>query len=316
MSWGRKTLTALLGALWLAGSAHAAPAPAGQPRAPAPVTRPQSEPHPAIWLLADADTRIYLFGTVHVLSPDLRWRSATFNRIAQSAQELVLELSDQEMSPGNSAAFALMRMTKSVPVLQRVAPSRREGLARMLRELQIPAGSLDTLETWAVAVMLGVSQMAHEYAPGESSAAQAAEVASGVEETLTQEFHANGRPISGVETAADQIGAFRGMPLNVQQAMLDETVDAYISGEEAGDPDEADWISGNLDGIAAEMETLPPELYETLITRRNRNFADWLARRLDRPGTVLFAIGAGHLAGRVSVQSLLESRGLHVQRIY
>src|SRR5207237_1172308 len=84
-------------------------------------------------------------------------------------------------------------------------------------------------------------------------------------------------------------------PLNVQQAMLDETIDAYTSGEEAGDPNESDWINGNLDGIAAEMDTLPPELYETLITRRNRNFADWLARRLDRPGTVLFAIGAGHL---------------------
>ena len=98
--------------------------------------------------------------------------------------------------------------------------------------------------------------------------------------------------------------------------MLDETVDAYINGEPAGDPDEADWLSGNLDAIAAEMESLPPELYESLITRRNRGFADWLARRLDRPGTVLFAIGAGHLAGRVSVQSMLESRGLRVTRIY
>lgn len=316
MSWGKRTAIGLLGALWLAGPALAATAPAGAPRTPAPVVQPRGEPRPAIWLLSDADTRIYLFGTVHVLHPDLRWRSATFNRIVRDAQELVLELSDQEMSTTNVDAFAMMRMSKSVPVLQRVSASRREGLARMMRELQIPEGSLDSLETWAVAVILGVGQMAHEYSGGEGSATQTTDSAAGVEEALTREFRANGRPISGVETAADQIGAFRGMPLRVQQAMLDETVDAYVSGEEAGDPDETDWISGNLDGIAAEMETLPPELYETLVTRRNRNFADWLAHRLDRPGTVLFAIGAGHLAGRVSVQSMLESRGLHVQRIY
>jgi uncharacterized protein YbaP (TraB family) len=315
MGWGGRMLTALLGALWLSGPAQAAPAAAQAP-APAAMPQAQGEPHPAIWLLADADTRIYLFGTVHVLSPALRWRSAAFDRIAHDSQELVLELSEQEISPDNTAAYALMRMTKSVPVLSRVSASRRPGLARMLRELRIPPGSLDNLETWAVAVLLGVGQMAQEYAGGDTSATQATEQASGVEETLTQEFRASGRPISGVETAADQIGAFRGMPASVQQAMLDETIDAYTNGEEAGDPDEADWISGNLDGIAAEMETLPPELYETLITRRNRNFADWLARRLDRPGTVLFAIGAGHLAGRVSVQSMLESRGLHVQRIY
>jgi uncharacterized protein YbaP (TraB family) len=316
MSWGKRTLIGLLGSICLAGPALAATAPAGAPRTPAPVAQPRGEPRPAIWLLSDADTRIYLFGTVHVLHPDLRWRSATFNRIVRDAQELVLELSDQEMSATNVDAFAMMRMSKSVPVLQRVSANRREGLARMMRELQIPEGSLDSLETWAVAVILGVGQMAHEYSGGEGGATQATDSAAGVEEALTQEFRANGRPISGVETAADQIGAFRGMPLRVQQAMLDETVDAYISGEEAGDPDETDWISGNLDGIAAEMETLPPELYETLVTRRNRNFADWLAHRLDRPGTVLFAIGAGHLAGRVSVQSMLESRGLHVQRIY
>ena len=320
MGWGKRMLAAALGALWLAGPAVAATAPASapaaRPRTPAALAQPQGEPRPAIWLLSDADTRIYLFGTVHVLHPDLRWRSATFNRIARDAQELVLELSDQEMSSANVDAFAMMRMAKSVPLLQRVSADRREGLARMLRELQIPEGSFDNLETWAVAVILGVSQMAREYAGGEGSAAQAAGAASGVEETLTSEFRSTNRPISGVETAADQIGAFRGMPLNVQQAMLDETVDAYITGEEAGDPDESDWISGNLDGIAAEMETLPPELYESLITRRNRGFADWLVRRLDRPGTVLFAIGAGHLAGRVSVQSMLESRGLRVQRIY
>jgi len=318
MGWGRRMLAAALGMFWLAGPNSAASAQTAA-RAPAPAARAQSEPRPAIWLLADADTRIYIFGTVHILHPDLRWRSPAFNRVAREARELVLELSEQELgnaSTQGTDAFAMMRMAKSVPVLQRVSPDRREGLAALLRELQIPEGSLDQLETWAIAVMVGVTQMAREYAGGEGSTAEAAATAAGVEETLTREFRANRRPVSGVETAADQLGAFRGMPLNVQQAMLEETVDAYTTGEEAGDPDESDWVSGNLDGIAAEMETLPPELYETLITRRNRNFADWLARRLDRPGTILFAIGAGHLAGRVSVQSMLESRGLRVQRIH
>src|SRR3954470_22384658 len=128
-------LAALLGALLLAGPARAAPAPA-------PAAQAQGGPHPAIWLLADADTRVYLFGTVHVLSPALRWRSAAFDRIAHDSQELVLELSEQEISPDNTATYALMRMSRSVPVLSRVSASRRPGLTRMLRELRIPPGSL------------------------------------------------------------------------------------------------------------------------------------------------------------------------------
>jgi uncharacterized protein YbaP (TraB family) len=62
--------------------------------------------------------------------------------------------------------------------------------------------------------------------------------------------------------------------------------------------------------------SLPPLLRDLVVTRRNRGFAEWLVRRMDRPGTVLFAIGAGHLTGPDSVQSMLESRGLHVQRIH
>src|SRR5437870_6571032 len=100
MGWGKRTLAGWLGALWLAGPATAATAPANQARTPAPVARPQSEPRPAIWLLSDADTRIYLFGTVHVLHPGLRWRSATFDRIARDAQELVLELDEAQMAGG------------------------------------------------------------------------------------------------------------------------------------------------------------------------------------------------------------------------
>jgi len=305
-------LIGLLAALWLAVPAAAAPAAAPPPASPAA----RAEPRPAIWLLADADTRIYLFGTVHVLHPGLRWRSATLNRVVREARELVLELDDDEMAASGPAMLGTMQLGKTVPVLQRVTPERRAALARLLAELQMPEGSLDGLESWAVALVLGVGQMAREYSgPDETDLAGAAAALPGVEEVLTAEFRADGRPITGVETAADQIGAFRGMPLSVQQAMLDETIDAYANGDEAGDPDETDWLNGNLDGIAAEMDSLPPELFEALVTRRNRRFADWLAARLDRPGTVLFAIGAGHFAGRVSVQSMLERRGLRVTRL-
>ena len=229
--------------------------------------------------------------------------------MVREARELVLELDDAEMAAGGPEIIGTMQLARPVPLLQRVTADRRPALAGLLAALQIPAGSLDGLETWAVAVILGVGQMAREYGGAESDPATAAAALPGVEEVLTAEFRADGRPISGVETVADQLGAFRSMPPAVQQAMLDETVDGFARGEEAGDPDETDWINGNLDGIAAEMEAMPPELYEALVTRRNRHFADWLAARLDRPGTVLFAIGAGTSPARSPSSRWLESRG-------
>ena len=87
-----------------------------------------------------------------------------------------------------------------------------------------------------------------------------------------------------------------------------------------GDPDfselsEEGWLSGDIDDIAAEMEEMPAELFDVLVTRRNAAWTGWLIDRLQRPGTVLFAVGAGHLAGRNSVQSMLAARGVTVRRL-
>ena len=57
-------------------------------------------------------------------------------------------------------------------------------------------------------------------------------------------------------------------------------------------------------------------LYERLLTSRNANWAGWIENRLEQPGTVFIAVGAGHLAGAGSVQEQLEDRGLEVRRIW
>ena len=66
--------------------------------------------------------------------------------------------------------------------------------------------------------------------------------------------------------------------------------------------------------INAELTS--PVLYERLLTSRNANWAEWIERRLAQPGTVFVAVGAGHLAGRGSVQDQLERRGVKVTRVW
>ena len=51
------------------------------------------------------------------------------------------------------------------------------------------------------------------------------------------------------------------------------------------------------------------------VAERNARWADWIAKRMDQPGTVFIAVGAGHLAGDHSVQTLLAKKHLTVTRI-
>ncbi|HET9399146.1 MAG TPA: TraB/GumN family protein, partial [Sphingomicrobium sp.] len=78
------------------------------------------------------------------------------------------------------------------------------------------------------------------------------------------------------------------------------------------------WSRGDVKSIADSFNRDlkdSPDLKSALLVQRNANWAKWVKGRLDQPGTVLVAVGAGHLAGDESVQSMLESQGVKVTRV-
>ncbi len=307
-------LLALAAALALAFSpAFAAPAPPERPAAEASRPAATATPRPAIWLLSDEDTQIYLFGTIHILPPDLRWRSAELDRVVAAADELVLEIAQDPTGEERGGLAALMSLGKSVPITQRVSPDRRAGLEAMMAASGLPIESFDSMQTWAVAIALSAMAVAEEYA-GDSGVAP--EALTGVEEALRADFAARNKRVSGVETTEQQLRIFARMPLHVQRAMLESMVEAYVAGDNGVmDPDEDGWVRGDVERIAAEIDGMPPELFTALLVRRNSAWTDYLIARLDAPGTVLFAVGAGHLAGGASVQTMLGARGYRVTRV-
>jgi uncharacterized protein YbaP (TraB family) len=58
-----------------------------------------------------------------------------------------------------------------------------------------------------------------------------------------------------------------------------------------------------------------PELAKILLTDRNARWAKWIEARLQKPGTVFLAVGAGHLAGADSVQAFLARDRVKADRI-
>lgn len=294
------------------------PSPALAEEAPRAVEG-QRAPRPAIWLIEDEDTKIYLFGTVHVFPASLQWRSARLDQVIDEADELVMETPDasnMEMFD-QDRMFAPMMMGKSVSILSRVSPRARPALQAALESTGLPVEAYDEMHLWAVAFMLTGFQLAQGY--GEEAGGTPVEL-SGAEEVLGRIFRKSRRPVYGVETVEEQLRVFSTMPLDVQRRFLEATVgETDAPAPPPADPSAAgtdqDWLSGNVDAIAAEMRAMPEEIYEPLLTRRNRNWTQWLERRMARPGTVLFAVGAGHLAGPDSVQRMLAERGIMARRI-
>jgi uncharacterized protein YbaP (TraB family) len=275
--------------------------------APAADTRPAS---PALWKVADADTTIYLFGTIHLLPPGTKWRSPLFDQAAAGADTLVVETDIDESNPAATMGemFKLAVSPGLPPLSERVKPEKRAALAAAIAKSGIPAAGLDRLETWAAAfLLLGVQFKDLGLSPG-----------SGVESTLKKQFQDSGKHIGQLETNAEQLGFFDRLSESAQREFLEGVLDdpSDTKGEFAGMV--KSWSRGDLAGIAKSFNSdmgSAPELMDVLIARRNANWASWVKNRLDAPGTVMMAVGAGHLAGDKSVVNLLEKQGVRVTRV-
>lgn len=260
---------------------------------------------PAVWLVEDGDTRIYLFGLLHRLGTDVPWRSPTLDRAIGEADELVLELEAAGASPAPTASALL---GEARPLAERVSPDRRERLDRLIAATPFAPRAYDNLQSWAAAVML------LSFAPRDQAAAPAGGTIS-IENLLSRTFRNSGRAVTALETAERQLEIFSTLSAADQQLLLEGVIDGTVRGVRGSREDHRRWASGDLALLSEASAPMPQPIYERVYAARNRAWADWLERRLDEPGTVLFAVGAGHLAGRDSVQELLERRGLAARRV-
>jgi len=65
----------------------------------------QASAGPAMWLVSDEDTKIYLFGTVHVLKPEMKWQTKKFGMAFAASDAVYLEADLSEEVQASLAAL-------------------------------------------------------------------------------------------------------------------------------------------------------------------------------------------------------------------
>lgn len=288
-----------------AACAQTTPVPAPATTAAAALT----DADPALWVVKDADTTIYMLGTVHVLKPGLSWFDAAVKDAFDESDEMVIEV----IQPTDQDAVMKVMMPLAIdpdgpPLTQKLPEAARPKYAAAMTSLGMPPVALDQFEPWYAAVVLGLLPLQKAgYDP-----------ASGVEMQLTAAAKAANKPVSALEGFEEQLGFFDTMPESDQIGLLVSTVDEFGQIGPTLDRMVERWGAGDSDALAKEMNdqlgTLP-NVQKILLTDRNDRWADWIKARLDKPGTVFMAVGAGHLAGKGSVQDALTKRGIKTERV-
>ncbi|HVJ00787.1 MAG TPA: TraB/GumN family protein [Sphingomonas sp.] len=263
---------------------------------------------PALWVVKDADTTIYLFGTVHVLKPGLSWFDEAVKTAFDKSDELVLEMVEPDAATMQGLIFKTALNPAGPALTEKLPAGKRDAFTKATADVGVPIAAMERFDPWFAAVTLTVAGLPKlGYDPQ-----------SGAERILSAAAKSTGKAVIGLETAEQQLGYFDALPEPLQVKFLVSTIDDFPKMGETLDKMVTSWSTGDPDALAAEMnegmrET--PEIGKILLADRNVRWADWIARRLDKPGTVFVAVGAGHLAGPDSVQAQLAGHKLAATRI-
>ena len=263
---------------------------------------------PALWKVADEDTTIWLFGTVHALPKDVDWYDGTIAEALAGSDMLVTEILTDADTPKRTQEAILSRavLPEGQTLRAMLDAEQTERYEAALARLEMPPGSFDRFEPWYAAMMFSMLPLLK----------QGYLTDAGVEKVLDGNA-GTAKPRGELETIESQLAIFDELPMDARLDYLMEAVDASTDIKALLDAMVAEWLEGDADELAVLMnaDMTDPVLMEKLLYARNRAWAEWIDKRLEQPGTVFVAVGAGHLAGAKSVQDALRDRGIATTRV-
>ena len=248
--------------------------------APASAPRPLPDADPAIWVINDHDTTIYLFGTFHALDGKSAWFNDEVLTAFAASDELVLETVVPERG---AAPWAAPRSVQGSGRGSFLAATRLAISAGRASGMQVGFG--------AERVLLRAAEVSGKPVGGlESFTAQLG---------MMERMPAQPVPVGQAPS-----------PAQAHQTMADLSL---VMSEMQSAWNRGDWSLFAV--MLANMQSNSPESYDLMFAQRNASWASWITQRLQQPGTVFVAVGTGHLVGRDSVQAKLALRGYRSSRI-
>lgn len=264
---------------------------------------------PALWVVSDEDSTVYLFGTIHLLKPETEWRTPAVDAALAASSELWLELADVG---DQSAAMPLIQQyglnLGGAPLSSLLTEEENAQLAAAAGAMGVPIQAMEIFQPWLAGLQVSMAAVVKAgYDP-----------TSGVDVRLKAIADEAGTPVRGLETMEQQFRFFHDLPQETQLEFLRQSLATWEDAETIVDQMVELWASGDMEGfeslVVTEMKQEWGQLYDVLLTQRNADWADQIQTLLEGSGTTFIAVGAAHLAGDDSVQSMLQDRGVTVSR--
>jgi uncharacterized protein len=265
---------------------------------------------PALWKVSNGASTIFLFGTMHVLQPGLRWRTPAVDYAYEQSQAVWFETDVTADRAVVRDLVARYGADPARPLLDKLSPQARRDIGPLLAKASLPAARIEHMRPWAAAMALSVAPMVQT---------QGYRVEAGADAVITRQAQSAAKPVKTFETVEQQIRMFADMPPEVEAQYLEDVIQDHAGRGRDGVSLQRAWMAGDMKKLdkllIGPMRRDRPGLYEALLHRRNLAWADVLEQRLQSGATEMVNVGALHMAGADGLPALLRQRGYLVARV-
>jgi len=259
---------------------------------------------------SDTNT-VYLLGSIHVLAEEYYPLTRSFSYAYYNSQKVVFEIDPEILfSPKASKTNEKYYTFQDGNTLQTVlSPGTYRLLKKKLKTLGIDIKDVHKFKPWVLHLTLsGKIDSSIDFRPD-----------LGIENHFYRMAKDAGKPTGGLESIQDQLDVFDTLPMNVQEALLKESL-AFTNSkkrEKAFLHMVKSWHQGNLDGLEELVESFKryPLYYKNLLVQRNHNWVPQIEEFLTEEKNVLVIVGAAHLPGEDGLLHLLTEKGYELERV-
>ncbi len=262
---------------------------------------------PALFVARDADSTLYLYGTIHLRRPGGDWGGDNAKAALASADELWTEM---DLTPEAQAQVQTIVLSLGLgdDLSTRLTAEEYERFSTLVRRYGMAPEAVNMMKPWLAALTLAVLPMMEAGYDPEA----------GVDEAVNAEAGAHVRR-RAFETAAQQIGFFANLSEEAQMQFLRDAIAEAAAGPAALDELSIAWERGDLATLERlvidEFKAEAPEVYDVIFTQRNRAWTETLIGELEGAGVDFVAVGAGHMLGDDGLVEMLRARGVSVERV-
>jgi uncharacterized protein len=268
-------------------------------------------PAPALYVARDADSTLYLYGTIHLRKAGEPWGSPAVEQALARSDEIWTELLISPESEARTQALAAQAgmAAPGRPLSSWLSEAERARFNATVTRLGLQPQALEPMRPWLAGLTLTlVPIMRAGYDPS-----------AGVDRAIDAFGDARGKSMRALETPEQQIGFFANMSDDMQRQMLLESIDEAERGVAVLDQLSKAWERGDTQLLQRElndeMRADYPAVYEALITDRNDAWVATLMHELQGAGVDFVAVGAAHIVGDEGLVAQLRARGVTVERV-